>query len=307
MLMQIHQLEQHMPKPFGIPRFPELKLSLPPLLDEPTLIIDSRSNRAFRTTGLLGSGGTAKVYGVRGVNGFGREQALAIKIPVDAEYSRLLIAEKETLERLDHPTIPKAQALIRFRCRECLVMERVGGNSLRGMIGQLTAIEAVRTGRLVLGGMNYMQLRGYTHNDLKPDNILLVGATVKIIDFGIARRKNGPAPEYVEGTPHYMAPERFRLKAPNEKTEIYSFGVLLYEMLSGELPFNATSVSELATMHMQTIPARFDNERITPELVGIVLRMLAKDPEQRPTIEEVIFELDFYMIAHAISTNQQTQ
>jgi serine/threonine protein kinase len=137
----------------------------------------------------------------------------------------------------------------------------------------------------------YMHEQGWLHRDVKPDNFLVADdATVKLIDFAIAQKqvrglgKLFAGKGKVQGTRSYMSPEQIRGAALDARTDVYSFGCVLYELTTGKPPFTAVSANDLLNKHcFAPVPvAMATNRNVTPEFSDLVLRMMAKKPEQRP-------------------------
>jgi serine/threonine protein kinase len=159
--------------------------------------------------------------------------------------------------------------------------------------------EAARIGAEVATALVAAHAAGIVHRDIKPANVFLhhtsQGETVKVLDFGIAkiadedaRAGNLTIDGGILGTPAYMAPERFRGEAVEGASDVYSVGVMLYQMLAGELPFSAPDADLMAIvmmhLHREPRPLREADPGIAPEIDQIVLSTLRKDPRQRPAI-----------------------
>jgi serine/threonine-protein kinase len=150
-------------------------------------------------------------------------------------------------------------------------------------------LEEILTGAAL--ALEYMHKQGWTHRDVKPDNYLVNDDNeVRLIDFTIARKIpkgigkmfGGKAP--VQGTYSYMSPEQIRGKEIDARGDIYSFGCMVYELMTGKMPFTATSSTELLNKHLKTKPPDLSmlQKNIQPEFAKLVHRMLAKDPNDRP-------------------------
>jgi len=149
--------------------------------------------------------------------------------------------------------------------------------------------------------VEYMHKLGWVHRDIKPDNYLVDEENhVRLIDFTLARKipkglskmLGGKSP--VQGTYSYMAPEQIRGQACDERTDIYSFGCMVYELMSGKLPYTASSSSELLNKHLKARPQDLGmlQKNVQPEFANLVHSMLAKEPKDRPeTLLEVVREL----------------
>ena len=196
------------------------------------------------------------------------------------------------------------------------VMEYLNGQSLGDTLGELTRISPRNTVELSLqlcDGLAAAHAEGIVHRDLKPDNVILVkpkgtwagqGHFVKILDFGIAKvtGKKGNTSKLtmagaVFGTPHYMSPEQASGEAVDHRTDIYSLGVMMYEMLSGEVPFRAENFMGILTQHMYKAPPSLreragEGEACPAGLEAIVMKCMAKRPEARyQTMEELAADL----------------
>ena len=145
--------------------------------------------------------------------------------------------------------------------------------------------------------LEYMHKQGWIHRDIKPDNYLVNEENeVRLIDFTFARKiKKGISKLFgnkapVQGTYSYMSPEQIRGKEVDERADIYSFGCMVYELMSGKLPFTATNSTELLNKHLKASPQPIGmlQKNIQPDFANLVHRMLAKDPERSPRFAEGI-------------------
>jgi len=170
-------------------------------------------------------------------------------------------------------------------------MEYLPGTDLKtyqGQRGRLTIDEALQLIIQACAGVGYAHRAGLVHCDIKPHNILVSpDHRVKVTDFGIARALATIQPdeksEVVWGSPQYFSPEQASGAAPSPGSDVYSLGVILYELLTGQLPFNAATPAELARLHKEAPPPspRRANPEIPPELEQIILKVLAKEPSAR--------------------------
>jgi len=188
--------------------------------------------------------------------------------------------------------------------RQYFVMEYLDGQALDQYIhdrGVLTPHEALSISSEILGALAAAHEAGVIHRDLKPNNIFLVnqpggGTYVKVLDFGLAKlggALGGTTPQtqggLIMGTPEYMAPEQIRGAAVSAKTDLYSFGIMAFQMVTGQLPFTAGSMAEYLVRHLEYAPPSplALQPDLPPELAEWVLSLLAKDPDARPAMSEV--------------------
>src|SRR5690606_6589691 len=188
------------------------------------------------------------------------------------------------------PTIAQASAVGRDGGVDYIVMEYVAGRTLKDKIQEEAPFKpavAVNLARQVLEALRHAHQHGVVHRDIKPQNILLTHTgQVKVTDFGIARAVRGapPAdPAVVMGSAHSLSPEQAKGRFTGAQSDLYSLGVVLYEMLAGQLPFDGDTAVTVAVKHLQekAPPLRSINQRVPPALELIVERALAKDTAQR--------------------------
>jgi eukaryotic-like serine/threonine-protein kinase len=295
----------------GEPFDPPGSTSLPGGEDDPFLgtTIDGR----YVLESVLGIGGMGVVYAGRHVL---INKRVAIKV-LRGDMTR----DQDTLDRFrreaqaassighahiidvsDYGQLPDGSAY--------LVMEFLEGRSLAQEMRALARLPAgriVHIARQVADALGAAHAAGIIHRDLKPDNVHLItrGSDedfVKILDFGIAKMA-GPGVDrltragMIFGTPHYMAPEQAAGTAVDQRTDVYSLGVMLYEMVSGTPPFNAENYMSILTQHMYKVPAslRTLDSAPPPGLEAIILKALAKRPDQRyQSMGEFVEDIDRY-------------
>ncbi|MCS6773162.1 MAG: protein kinase [Anaerolineae bacterium] len=256
-------------------------------------------NSRYRLLGVIASGGMAVVYDAQDLL-LGRAVAVkALREPFasDAVFVQRFRQEAQAAARLSHPNIVNVhdvgQDVVEGSLWHYMVMERVDGEDLARVLqaqeGRIALSEAMRIGLAVCEAVAHAHQRGLVHCDLKPHNVLIArDGQVKVTDFGIARAWSVSATQPISvgevwGTPHYYAPEQAAGMAPTPASDVYSLGVLLFELLTGRRPFEGSDPVLLARLHQTQpppAPSRF-NPSIPPLLDSVVLRALAKDPAQR--------------------------
>jgi len=234
-------------------------------------------------------------------------RTVALKIPhPDLEADPILFdrSKRESAigERLRHPNVMQVYCGEQ-RSRVYMVMEWCPGRLLRRILneGRIPQDRAIRIAIEVLQALDYIHANGVVHRDLKPENILIDGNDrIKLIDFGIAGDSASRRLTYANftttlGTPDYIAPEQVKGKRGDGRTDIYSMGVILYEMLTGKLPFSGPS--PLAAMNDRLlnhpVPPRVADPSVSPELQEILYRALERDPRNRyASAQEFLHDLE---------------
>ncbi|MBI2376412.1 MAG: serine/threonine protein kinase [Deltaproteobacteria bacterium] len=228
----------------------------------------------------------------------------------DAQVSARFLSEAQAVNRIAHPNIVDIFSFGRLADgRLYYVMEYLDGESLDKRLaqkGRLSLSEAAKLLRPIARALDAAAARGVAHRDLKPANVML-GTTAdgevvpKLVDFGIAKILGADRPKLEQtatgspiGTPYYMSPEQCRAEAVDPKTDVYAFGVMLYQVLTGELPFKGPSFLEIMMKHVERDPVA--PSRIRPSLGAqvdrLVLSLMAKSPDARPAkLVPVIDEL----------------
>jgi len=241
----------------------------------------------------LGSGGMANVFRARDLN---LQRDVAIKILredfiEDPSFQARFLQEARSAANLIHPNIVTVYDFGHDEHRYFIVMEYVDGTDLKSLIRESKNIQIPKTLDIMIQiceGVGYAHRAGLVHCDLKPQNILVSpDGRAKVTDFGISRALSAIDPEertdIVWGSPKYFAPEQAAGSAPSPSSDVYALGVILYEMLTGQLPFEAGSAEGLAELHQTSPPPppRILNEQISPTLESILLKVLSKEPSAR--------------------------
>ena len=266
---------------------------------------------------LLGQGGFAAVFRAR--DPF-LERDVAIKVldpslAVDAALEEQFLHVARTIAAAEHPHIVPLYSAESAGGLLFLVMRLLPGQSLVDRIaeGKLPAAEAARIALECARALAAAHAVGVVHRDVKPANILLdANGNATVTDFGIALVTSRPARELVgstTGTPHYMSPEQSLGEQVDGRSDVYALGVVLYEMLTGMLPFQGRNVTEVIANHISApIPKVSAREPETPAaLVRLADRMLAKDPAGRPTAAELVKELTVASTPDGLLTPSQVR
>jgi len=240
----------------------------------------------------IGEGGMGAVY-LAVDNLLQRQVAVkALKANVAQEDSSMLRFQSEaiTLAKLRHPNITMLYNLVQVDAHPCMIMEYVEGETLDFLIksrGRFGVKEVLEVAIPVLDALQHAHSKGVIHRDIKPSNLMLsTDGEVKIMDFGIARIAGGSRLTRVGqavGTPQYMSPEQVTGEEGNHASDIYSFGIVLYELLTGVTPFDSDSEFEVMQAHTNRKPITPDvvNPDIPEELSKAILKALEKDTSKR--------------------------
>lgn len=262
-------------------------------------ILDQR----YELEELVGGGGMADVY--KATDRL-LQRPVAVKIlheqfQRDQEFIEKFHREAQAAARLSHPNIVNIYDVGVSAGEHYIVMEYVPGTTLKEFIqkqGHLEPDEALAITREIAEALAHAHANGLVHCDIKPHNILMLdGAHAKVADFGIARAVTESTMTYsgnVIGSVHYFSPEQAKGTVITPKSDVYSLGVVLYEMLTGELPFTGENPVSIAMKHLQDepTPVRRIDPAIPPVVEALVARMMAKDPALRPESAELVHEIE---------------
>jgi serine/threonine protein kinase len=257
-------------------------------MNEPIIL-----NERYQLEERRGSGGMAMVYRARDLM---LERTVAIKLlradfSSDPDFRERFRQEAKAAANLSHPNIVTVHDFGLDEERLFIVMEYVPGTDLKSIIkkrGVIPADEAVELIVQACAGIGYAHRAGLVHCDVKPQNMLVTpDKRLKVVDFGIARALASIVPDektdVVWGSPQYFSPEQATGIAPSPASDVYSLGVVMFEMLTGQQPFTADSSEELARLHREVPPPspRRLNASIPKELEQILLKVLSKEPSAR--------------------------
>jgi eukaryotic-like serine/threonine-protein kinase len=250
----------------------------------------------YRLLNIVRSGKTCDVWeGIKDSTG----ERFAMKV-LAGEYAdnkdevAFLKHEIKVGQELEHPRVIRVHDFGMERGHAYLVMELFPYPNIKQHLQQnYDALAAVISTCIeqAAEGLGYFHEQGWVHRDIKPDNFLMKpDGTVKLIDFALAQRaKHGLArlfhsQKMLQGTRSYMSPEQIRMKPLDQRSDLYSFGCMLYELATGKLPFTGVSTNELLNKHLK-LPCpsmQAANRNVTDEFAALVRRLLAKIPDERP-------------------------
>ncbi|HEX7680686.1 MAG TPA: protein kinase [Thermoanaerobaculia bacterium] len=269
----------------------------------------------YRLISRVGKGGMGEVWRAEDSR-LGRTVAIKVLPPsfvADVEATARLKREARTAAQLYHPSIATIHSIEQDGDHIFIVEEFVEGEPLTNVIrrGGLSEAEICRIGRAVADALAEAHAKGIVHRDIKPDNIIVNGNRVKVLDFGIAKQvgiegasaADTPTAAFVTqqgmilGTIHYMSPEQALGKAVDGKTDVFSLGVVLYEMATGRRPFSGETITETMTQIIRDEPTEplLVNPGISPAMNEIIRRSLRKNAAERYTAAELVTALDAQM------------
>src|SRR5262245_43926941 len=271
------------------------------LAGTPSVSWVGRQVHHYQVSSLLGRGSMGEVYRARDKR---LERDVALKVlptaySTDAERLRRFEQEARATGKLNHPNILTVYDVGVIDGAPYIVTELLEGEELRAQLkpGAVSQRSVLAYARQIADGLAAAHAKGIIHRDLKPENIFVTAdGRVKILDFGLAKLKGPPsgssietvqplntAPGMVMGTANYMSPEQVRGHEAEQRSDIFAFGVVLYEILCGERPFSGESAVEVMNSILTVDPPDLTetNSKVSPVLSRIVRRCLEKKPEQR--------------------------
>ena len=252
---------------------------------------------------VIGRGGMAMVYKAQDHR---LNRSVAVKIlrsdlAEDAEFRRRFRDESQAVAMLSHPNIVSVYDVSRGET-EYIVMELIDGITLKQYMerrGKLNWREALHFITQIMRGLSHAHSRGIVHRDIKPHNVMILrDGSVKIADFGIARLESSAQPTMTQqalGSVHYISPEQAKGDRTDARSDIYSAGVVLYEMLTNRLPFEGDSAVSVAIQHLSSVPlSPCEIDPTVPEaLEKICMKAMASDIEKRyQSAEAMIADLE---------------
>ncbi len=265
-------------------------------------LINTLFDGRYRVIRRLGSGGMANVYLAEDEE-LGRRVAIKVldeKHATDEQFIERFRREAKNAASLSHPNIVSIYDRGEAQGTYYIAMEYIEGRTLKELIvarGPLPVDQAVSYARQILGAVRFAHKKGIVHRDIKPHNVLVdTDGRLKVTDFGIARAGASQMTEAgsIIGTAQYLSPEQARGASVDQRSDLYSVGVVLYEMLTGSVPFTGDSPVEIAMKHISAVPEPPSAHRpdVPDDLDLVVLRGLAKDSRERfQTAEEMDAEL----------------
>lgn len=264
----------------------------------------------YRIGERIGGGGMALVYRAEDLQ-LGRDVAIKVlrgQFGSDEDFIRRFRREAQNAASLSHPNVVQIFDVGQEDDLYYIVMELVEGKTLKEMIqrhGPLLPAEAARIAMEILSALAHAHNHRIVHRDVKPHNILIArDGRVKVTDFGIARVTTTDTVTHsgsIMGSAHYFSPEQANGQPTGEKSDIYSMGIVLYEMVTGVLPFQGDSPITVALKHIRerVVPPSQLNPEVPVELEEVILRALEKEPEDRfASADEMRQALHKFILAH---------
>jgi tRNA A-37 threonylcarbamoyl transferase component Bud32 len=281
---------------------PTTKLAAPtprPSTPEETI---GRTIGGCRILGVIGRGAFGVVYRAEHT-ALKREVAVKM-VPITARKRPLLkrlVFEARTIAKIEHPNVVQVHDVGVQSPYLFIVMQLLRGETLQQQMeaGEILPDEGVEVVRQIARGLLAAHVKGVLHRDVKPTNVIVVGDVCKLVDFGLARDL-AAGDEYsgmIVGTPYYISPEQWSGRAVDARSDLYSLGAILYQILTGRHPFQGKSMGELMQQHLRSLPPlpHLVNRAVSEDLSAIVMKLLAKEPDRRyPDAKALLEDLDRY-------------
>ena len=268
---------------------------------------------------VIGEGGMAMVYKAMDnrLNRYVAVKVMREDMAADEEFRRRFCAESQAVAMLSHPNIVAVYDVSHSDAMEYIVMELIDGITLKQYMekkGALIWKEALHFSKQIVKALSHAHERGIVHRDIKPQNIMLLqDGTIKVGDFGIAALENeiseGSQGEAI-GSIYYIAPEQARGEYPDARSDLYSLGIVMYEMLTGTQPYTGNTLGEIAVKHMNADPQPLRElvPDVPEELERITLKAMNADITQRyQTANELLEDLDSFTQAQLTAEEEEEE
>lgn len=299
---------------------PRRSVSRSAFLLKETRNVGRRLGGRYEILGLIGHGATSDVYLA---DDHGRGQLVIVKhlkghAAGDPELRSRFLSEALTTMRIDHPNVVRVLGVEQSDdARPYLVMEALVGEPLGEYLRREESVPvdlALVLARQTAAGLAAAHDLGIVHRDIKPDNLYLLGPPgepcgLKVIDFGLAKQLDKPVStaNMVVGTAQYMAPEQVLCDPIDGRTDVYALGVVMFRMLTGQLPFDAEPGADLLSHQLfsPAPPPTWLHEGLDPGIEAVVLRAMRKHPDNRyPSMAALLFDLDTLLGVRAGSSDR---
>lgn len=252
---------------------------------------------------VIGAGGMAVVYKAidQRLNRFVAVKILRDELARDEEFRARFQIEAQAVAMLSHPNIVSVYDVSHTAGVEYIVMELIEGVTLMQYMqkkGALSWKEAAHFSTQIAKALEHAHSKGIVHRDIKPQNIMILrDGTIKVADFGIAALESAQEQrsDQTVGSVHYIAPEQARGETPDTRSDIYSLGVVMYEMLTGQMPYDGETAEQIALKHIAgvAVPPRQLNAEIPEELERITLKAMNADIRERyQSVSELLTDLE---------------
>jgi len=255
-------------------------------------MIGKKIGNRYEILALIGGGGMSLVYQAKDIylNRIVAVKVLREQFTGDNEFIRRFRREAQAVASLSHPNIVNIYDVGQDKDIHYLVMEYVKGKTLKEVITERAPLplnEVIDIVKQICDALEHAHENSIVHRDIKPHNIIITrGGRVKVTDFGIARAVSTATVTHTRGiigSVHYFSPEQAKGEVTDEKSDIYSLGIVLYEMVTGKLPFEGESPISVALMHIQNqpVPPSVHNPNLPESIEKIILKAIHKNPNER--------------------------